>query len=99
MITGDDINLFLLQNKAFFYEQFNLTKIGYFGSYARGEQNETSDIDIIVEFKENTSDLYDKKLKLKEFIQTSFNTKVDICREKAIKPIFRELILSDAIYV
>ena len=98
MPTSNEILVFLQKNKTFFCSQFDITKIGFFGSYARGDQKESSDIDIIVEFKENTPGLFDKKLKLKEIIQASFNTKVDICREKSIMPIFKELILHDVIY-
>jgi hypothetical protein len=75
-----------------------LVKIGIFGSIARGEQNEESDIDLIVEFEENTPDLYSIKQRLKDEIQSRFNLPVDICREKYIKPVFKNQILSDAKY-
>lgn len=43
-----------------------MVKIGVFGSIAREDQTEDSDIDIIVEFKENTKDLYELKQNLKK---------------------------------
>ena len=78
---------------------YHLTKIGLFGSIARGEQTDSSDIDLIVEFEPNTSDLYSLKSKLKSEIQTQFDIPVDICRLKYIKPIFRNQIQSEIRYV
>ena len=75
-----------------------MIKIGIFGSIARGEQNEKSDIDLIVEFKDNTPDLYTIKQQLKNEIQSKFNLPVDICREKYIKSIFKNQILTEVKY-
>jgi len=76
-----------------------LKKLGIFGSYARNEQTPTSDLDLLVEFEDNTHNLTDVKDFLRKEIQSVFSIPVDICREKYIKPIFRQQILSDAIYV
>ena len=54
MINRSDILQFLQMNKILFKERYNVVKIGIFGSYSREEQTENSDIDIIVEFDENT---------------------------------------------
>ncbi len=63
------------------------------------KQNQNdSDIDLVVEFEENTPDLYGKKQKLKAEIKSEFNAPVDICREKYIKPAFKNQILSEAKY-
>lgn len=45
-----------------------MVKLGLYGSFARNEGTENSDIDIIVEFKPNTEDLLDKKAKIKNLI-------------------------------
>ncbi|MEI8201464.1 MAG: nucleotidyltransferase domain-containing protein [Bacteroidota bacterium] len=85
-------------NKDLFKMKYNVVKIGIFGSYARGEATEMSDIDVIVEFDENTDDLFDKKYELRESLSTYFHKNIDLCREGAIKPVFKSLILKDAIY-
>lgn len=90
---------YLSANKSYLEQKYHLTKIGFFGSIARGEQNLQSDIDLLVEFKENTPGLYELKQDLKLEIQAVFNKTVDICREKYIKPIFKKQILSEATYV
>jgi predicted nucleotidyltransferase len=99
MIQKEDILNYLLINKELFQTQFSITKIGIFGSFARNEQSEDSDIDIIMELQAGTIDIYEKKFKLKKLLKKKFRRDVDICREQAIKPLFREMILKDAIYV
>ena len=98
MLTSKTILSYLAANKDFLKQQFNVIKIGIFGSYARNEADEDSDIDILVEFDENTEDLFDKRFELKEYLKSVFKKDVDVCRESAIKPVFRVIILKDAIY-
>ena len=90
---------YLSENKHKISRKYHLTKLGIFGSYARNEQTSESDLDLLVEFEENTADLTGKKEYLRKEIQKVFNLHVDICREKYIKPIFRQQILKDVIYV
>ena len=89
---------FLSQNKKLFRDDFHIIRIGLFGSYARGDQNEGSDIDLLVEFEEGTENLYDLKLQLKEFIRLKLGMEVDICREKYIKSRMRSSILKETVY-
>jgi uncharacterized protein len=99
MVDVRQILVYLSSNKDRYKSDYQLIRIGIFGSFARGEQDNTSDIDLLVEFEDDTPDLYTKKQKLKEEIQSRFNIPVDICREKYIKPIFKKRILSEAKYV
>jgi predicted nucleotidyltransferase len=95
----NDILNYLRNQKEFFRTDFNIIKIGIFGSYSRDAQTENSDIDIIFEFGERTTNIFDKKYELRRQLSEHFQTNVDICREKAIKPVFRDSILSEAIFV
>ena len=99
MIEKQDILTYLTNNKEVFYKQFNISKIGIFGSFARNEQTEKSDIDIIIEMPRGTEDIFEKKLVLKEMLKEQFQREIDICRERSIKPLFKEMILKEAIYV
>jgi len=90
--------IFLAQNKIMFRERYHIIRIGLFGSYARGEQNIDSDIDLLVEFEDNTQDLYDLKSQLKDFFLKSLGLEIDICREKYIKPRIKKQILKEAVY-
>jgi len=99
MHTQKQILDFISKNKNLLRKQFHVSKIGLFGSYARNEQTDNSDIDLIVDFEENTNDLYDIKIELKRFFKDNLNVEVDICREKYIKPRFKRRINKEAIYV
>lgn len=99
MITKKQILVFLEENKSYFLNDYNLSKIGVFGSFAKGLQNENSDLDLIVEFKPGTENLYENKQRMKKYIEGKLDIKVDICREKYIKEIFKKKILSDATYI
>lgn len=99
MIDAKQILNYLSVNKERYKQDYHLTKIGIFGSFARNQQIDTSDIDLIVDFEENTPDLAAKKQYLKNELQSKFNVSVVICREKYIKPFLKQQILSEARYV
>jgi len=99
MVNSEIILEYLSKNKERFRAEYQLVKIGIFGSFARKENNMSSDIDILVEFEDNTPDLFEKKINLCKEIQAEFNLPVDICREKYIKASFRKHILAEALYV
>jgi uncharacterized protein len=96
--TRDQILNFLAQNKKLLRDKYHIVRIGLFGSYARGEQNSDSDIDLLVEFEENTQELYDLKLQIKDFFKASLGLEVDICREKYIKARIKSSILNETVY-
>jgi predicted nucleotidyltransferase len=98
MKTKDQILLFLAQNKNLFRDKYHIIRIGLFGSYARDEQNIDSDVDLLVEFEDNTQELYDLKLQLKDFFLKTLGIEIDICREKYIKPRIKKQILKETIY-
>jgi predicted nucleotidyltransferase len=99
MTTKGEILDFLAQNKKLFRDRFGIVKIGLFGSYARNEQTEVSDIDLIVEFESNTPNLYDVKNDLKSFIKEKYSIDVDIAREKYLKRPYRDSIIKETVYV
>jgi predicted nucleotidyltransferase len=98
-ISKAEILDFLSREKGHFESEFRVVKIGLFGSYARGEETEDSDIDIILDFMPRTENLSELKFSLKELIMNEFGKNVDICREKYLKPYYRTQILKSAIYV
>ena len=72
-------------------------RAGIFGSYARGEQKKGSDIDILVEIKDNISllDFIELKLKLEEIIRK----KVDLVEYSTIKSRIKNRILNEEIRI
>ena len=51
ILTTEKIKNILSEKSEYLAETYGVKKIGLFGSYAKGTQTETSDIDIIVEFE------------------------------------------------
>lgn len=74
-----------------------VTKAGIFGSYARGEQDNKSDIDILVEIDEEVGLI--EFIKLKMAIQELLRKKVDLVEYDTIRPEIRENIISDEISI
>lgn len=66
-----------------YLKEKKVKKIGLFGSYLKGKQKKSSDIDLIVEFKEITFKDY---MGLLYLLQKIFNKKVDLVIEKNLKP-------------
>ncbi|MDD2215265.1 MAG: nucleotidyltransferase family protein [Eubacteriales bacterium] len=85
----------LKQNLPELCSNYNIKKIGVFGSYARSEAKEGSDIDMLVEFSEPVS-LF-TFVELKEHLEEILGCKVDLVTEKALKPRIRERILNELV--
>jgi uncharacterized protein len=74
---------------------FGVRRLGIFGSYARGEQTETSDMDFLVEFERPTFKNY---FGLKFFLEKLFDCKVDLVFNDSIKSRIRAGILEETVY-
>ena len=98
MIRRDEIIAYLQENKQIFHDLYGIQKIGLFGSFAREEQTDNSDLDILIEMDSTTENIFDKRMQLQELLMKRFSRKVDICHAQAIKPVFRNLIMKDTIY-
>ena len=85
----------LLEENSDRIKSFGVREIGVFGSVARDEQTEKSDVDILVELDKKTFDAY---MGLLFFLEDLFERKVDLAMKDAIKPIIKDVILSETIY-
>lgn len=98
MVEKDQILKFISDDEVLFKSKYHVVKMGVFGSCARNEQDESSDIDLIVEFEADTKNLHKIKNEIIELFKRKFNVSIDICREKYIKPIFKQQILRESVY-
>jgi hypothetical protein len=71
--------------------------IGIFGSYARGEEKESSDLDILVKFLDRAT-LFDF-VGLGDFLEEELHVKVDIVSERAVRPELKEQIFQEVIAI
>lgn len=65
----------LTHRKTQFFEKYPIKSIAIFGSYARNEQNEDSDVDILVEFTDNVGI---KFIDLADEFESYLGLKVDL---------------------
>lgn len=70
---------------------------GIFGSFAKGEESNESDIDILVEFREGANLLHFVGLSL--FLEEKLSHCVDIVPIDAIRKEIREPILNEVVYL
>ena len=77
--------------------RFHVSRIGVFGSFARGEDREESDVDVLVEFKPGFK-TFDNYMDLKYHLEDLFSRKVDLVTVNALKPQLKDGILQDVIY-
>jgi len=97
MKTGKSEILRILSiHKPALTQKYHLNKIGLFGSYARDEANENSDIDILVDFTEPVGmEIVDLALELEDLL----HHKVDIVSFNAVKNRLFNHIKQEVIYV
>ena len=76
---------------------YDIKRAGIFGSFARGENTETSDIDILVEFNGEKSllDLAGLKIALEELLRM----KVDVLTYNSLNPLLKDRILSEQVVI
>jgi len=95
MKTKNQIVTFLKQNKQQLKDKYKVNKIALFGSFARDEATEDSDIDILVDMTASFDNFFD----LKYFLENEFKTKVDLGKEKNLRLLVKEQIKNEIIYV
>ena len=94
-MTKADILTYLKNHYALFKDQYDVEAIGLFGSYARDEAREDSDIDIFVKMQPKLLNM----VAMKQFIENDLHKKVDIVRlRERMNPYLKQRILKDAVY-
>jgi uncharacterized protein len=72
-------------------------RVGVFGSFARGDASEDSDVDVYVEFEEDKRN-YDNFFALHELLQGLFGRRVELVTDKALTEGNARLILPTVHY-
>ena len=87
----------LASSKAELRKKYNVKELGIFGSYSRGEQKKTSDVDILVRFNPNAS-LFDF-VGLGNYLEEKLKIKVDVVSENGIRPELKSNIIKGVLKV
>ena len=96
MLTKNEILEKLKELKPVLSAEFSVKKIGLFGSYSENEQNEESDIDILVEFDKPIGW---KFFTLEKYLEDIFKRKVDLVTRKALKKQLKDRILNQTLFL
>lgn len=97
MYTLDEIKSILAKAKPELQKKYPLSELGIFGSYARGEADENSDIDVLVDFNDRIGGM--KYITLAHEIAALFKARVDVVSKGGIKPKYFKFVSEDLIYV
>lgn len=91
-MTKDDIKRILKEHRDIL-AKYQVKSIALFGSYVRNEQKEDSDIDFLVEFKEDT---YDNFINLIFSMEDLFHKEVTVVSEEDLSPYIKPYVLKEA---
>ncbi len=87
----------LNQHREEIQTRFAVRRLSLFGSAARDEMREGSDVDILVEF--NGPATFDGYMDLKFYLEALLNSPVDLVTEKGLRKEIRPVVESEAIHV
>lgn len=76
---------------------YDVEDLGIFGSVARGENNDISDIDVLVRFLKPVGMF--KFIELEEYLSKLLGNKVDLVTTRALKPAIKNEVLQEVVYV
>jgi hypothetical protein len=96
MKTLQEIKSILGRHKQDLFSDYPIKSLAIFGSYARREQNDESDLDIVVEFNDKIGIRF---IDLAEELEKIIGFKVDLVSRNGIKEKYYKKIQSDLTYV
>jgi uncharacterized protein len=97
MKTLDEVETTLKEQMPLFQEQFKVKKMGIIGSLARGEQEETEDVDILVHFSEPVGAV--KYLNLENYLSNLLEIEVNLVLRMGLSYNIARQVLKEALYI
>ena len=94
----DRIERKMEEKKVYIKRVFHVREIGVFGSFIRGEQTASSDIDVLVDFERGHKDFFNY-MKLRYYLEELLQRKIDLVIKNEVKPRLRKRIFSEVEYV
>ena len=97
MKTRDEVIAILRDLKAETAPRFGVLRFGLFGSYARNEQTETSDLDLLVELERPVP--FSAFCRLEDMVRERTGVPVDMTTPDGLHPQIEWRVLAEAVYV
>lgn len=94
-LTTKEVLETLKAQKPYLAERFGVIKLALFGSYARGDFNTESDIDLLVELKQKD---FKMRFYLREYLESIFKRKVDVAYFDSVRPFAKQFVEKDIIH-
>ncbi|SFR11268.1 nucleotidyltransferase family protein [Desulfoscipio geothermicus] len=90
------LNIETIKTKAVpIFKNYGVNQAYIFGSFARGEQNQDSDIDFLIEYDPNADFTLFELVELKYALEEAFHRKVDVVTQGALSKYIRPYVLKD----
>ncbi|MCS6911444.1 MAG: nucleotidyltransferase family protein [Anaerolineales bacterium] len=88
----------LIQRQALLLRALGVRRLGLFGSFVRGEQTNSSDVDVLVEFEAGQK-TFDHFMQLAALLEGALGREVDLVTPESLSPYLRPFILQEIEYV
>ena len=95
----DEIRNTLVKYKEELGKEWKVKEIGIFGSYIRGKQKKQSDVDLLVEFDENSDLTFLDFIRLENYLSDLLGVKVDLVEKQTLKQRIGKHVLSEVVNV
>lgn len=76
-------------------KRFSVKRIGLFGSFARGDETDTSDVDIMVVFEKPT---FDNFMRLTFYLEDLFNRRVELVTPDSLSPYIAPYVKKEVVW-
>jgi predicted nucleotidyltransferase len=97
MTRLEEIKEILRNLKGRIRQEFRADVIGFFGSYARGDERAFSDLDLLVRFQEGATLL--DMVGMADFLEDELQAKVDIVPIDTLRPEIRDRVFREVVYL
>ena len=98
MVTSKRDIIQLIESRASSIKELGADRLGIFGSFAREEQKETSDIDLLVEFRPGMK-TFNNLIDMADLLETLFQKKVDLLTWEGMAGFVQNEVKKDIEYV
>ena len=88
----------LLESQRDKIQSLGVKRLGLFGSFTRGEQNQESDVDLLVEFEQGQKN-FDHFIHLAFFLEDLFKRPVELVTPESLSPYLKPRITQNVEYV
>ena len=97
MKTLNEIKQSLSIQKTTLLKKYKVNRLGIFGSYVRGDQQQDSDLDLLIDYEEPPGLV--TLIELEYYLSEVIGVKVDLVTTKGIKPQLKDYILKEVVYI